>query len=190
MGRADLFTFRLFSKSNWTQSQAQQLPKAVTIPSESSCDIYLPSPYLIGLDKDNREAISFNYQINLLHRPTSADTEDFFTFPNLFGQKDSPLKMCLLSEPQSLFNENLNLSPHDILADEIGYSLIDNGSYNAIEVRIPTPSGVDLTAVKSIALYTQTEEGSERVAYIIKNVERLPNNRKLQSWWICSVFSD
>ena len=190
MGRADLFTFRLFSKSNWTRSQAQQLPKAVTIPSEIESDIYLPSPYLIGLDKDNREAISFNYQINLLHRPTAADTEDFFTFPNLFGQKDSPLKMCLLSEPQSLFNENLNLSPFDILADDVGYSLIDNGSYNAIEIRIPTPSGVNLTAVKSIALYTQSEEGSERVAYIIKNVEKLPNDKKLQNWWICPVLND
>ena len=190
MGRADLFTFRLFSKSNWTRSQAQQLPKAVTIPSEIESDVYLPSPYLIGLDKDNREAISFNYQINLLHRPTAADTEDFFTFPNLFGKKDSPLKMCLLSEPQSLFNENLNLSPFDILADDVGYSLIDNGSYNAIEIRIPTPSGVNLTAVKSIALYTQSEEGSERVAYIIKNVEKLPNDKKLQSWWICPVLND
>lgn len=98
--------------------------------------------------------------------------------------------MCLLSEPQSLFNENLNLSPFDILADDVGYSLIDNGSYNAIEIRIPTPSGVNLTAVKSIALYTQSEEGSERVAYIIKNVEKLPNDKKLQSWWICPVLND
>lgn len=190
MGRADLFTFRLFSKSNWTRAQAQQLPKAVEIPSESSCDIYLPSPYLIGLDKDNREAISFNYQINLLHRPTNSDTEDFFTFPNLFGHKDSSLKMCLLSEPQSLFNENLNLSPFDILADDVVYSLVDNSTLNAIEVRISAPGGVDLNAVKAIALYTELEAGSKRVAYIIKNVERLPNNRKLQSWWISPVFSN
>lgn len=189
MGRADLFTFRLFSKSNWTQSQARQLPKAVTIPSESSCDIYLPSPYLIGLDKDNREAISFNYQINLLHRPTDADTEDFFTFPNLFGQKDSPLKMCLLSEPQSLFNENINLSPAVILADDVSYNLVDNSSLNAIEIRIVTPSGVDLNAVNAIALYQDSDDGG-RYAYIIKNVSKQPNNKKLQSWWLCPVFSN
>lgn len=189
MGRADLFTFRLFSKSNWTRTQAQQLPKAVEIPSESSCDIYLPSPYLIGLDKDNREALSFNYQINLLHRPTVADTEDFFTFPNLFGQKDSPLKMCLLSEPQSLFDENINLSPAVILADDVSYSLVDNSSLNAIEVRITTPSGVDLNAVNAIALYQDSDDGG-RYAYIIKNVSKQPNNKKLQSWWLVPVFSD
>lgn len=189
LGRADLFTFRLFSKSNWTRSQAQQLPKAVTIPTESESDIYLPFPYTIGLDKDNREAISFNYQINLLHRTTATDTEDFFTFPNLFGEKDSPLKMCFLSEPQSLFNENINLSPAVILADNIGYSLVDNSSLNAIEVRIPTPSGVDLTAVKSIVLYQEDEIGG-RYAYIVKNVSKLANEKKLQSWWICPVYTD
>ena len=190
MGRADLFTFRLFRKNSWTLSQSRKLPKAVTIPTESSCEIYLPSPYLIGLDKDNREAVSFNYQINLLHRPTEADSEDFFTFPNLFGQKDSPLKMCLLSEPQSLFDENLNYSFGAILADNIDYSLINNNGLNAIEVRIPTQSGVDMSKVKSIVLYQETSKGGNRTAYIVKNVERLPNNKKLQSWWICPVFCD
>ena len=149
----------------------------------------LPASYLIGLDKDNREALSFNYQINLLHRPTVADTEDFFTFPNLFGQKDSPLKMCLLSEPQSLFDENINLSPAVILADDVSYSLVDNSSLNAIQVRITTPSGVDLNAVNAIALYQDSDDGG-RYAYIIKNVSKQPNNKKLQSWWLVPVFSD
>ncbi len=189
MGRADLFTFRLFNKTNWTRAQSQQLPKAVTIPSESDCDIYLPSPYLIGLDKDNREAISFNYQINLLHRPTEADSEDFFAFPNLFGRKDSPLKMCLLSEPQSLFNENLNLSPALLLADDVSYNLVDDSSLNAIEIRITTPSGADLNAVKAIALYQDNDDGG-CYAYIVKNVEKQPNSKKLQSWWICPVLND
>ena len=203
MGRADLFTFRLFN-ATWRHEDAQTLPRSkryvrmeddtiVEIdiaPNEDDCDIYLPSPYLIGLDKDNREAISFNYQINLLHRPTETDTEDFFTFPNIFGQKDGPLKMCLLSEPQSLFNENLNLLPVDILVDDVSYSLDENDALNAIEIKIETPSGVDLTAVKAIAMYTEIESGSSRVAYIIKNVERLPDDKKLKSWWLHPAFCD
>lgn len=189
LGRADLFTFRLFSKSNWTRSQAQQLPKAVTIPTEIESDICLPSPYLIGLDKDNREALSFNYQINLLHRPTQADIEDFFTFPNLFGKKDSPLKMCFLNEPQSLFNENINLSPALVLADNITYELIDDARLNAIEVRIATPSGIDMAQVKSIVLYQEDEIGG-RYAYIVKNVSRLPDSQKTKSWWISPVYAD
>lgn len=187
MGRADFFTFRLFRKDDWTTEEAQQLPKAVYTPAESECYIYLPSPSGIALDKDNREAISFNYQINLLHRPTDSDKEDFFTFSNLFGQKDSSLRMALLSEPQSLFNNTVSTT--DILADNVSYSLVDNDTLNAIEVRITTPSGVDLSAVKSIVLY-QVDDTGGRYVYISKNVTQKEDKDKLSSWWIFPVYSD
>lgn len=191
MGRADLFTFRLFNKSDWTSEQAQALPKAIINPFDSDLgDIFVQNGNYIGLDKDNREEISFNYQINLLHRPTDSDSEDFFTFANLFGKKENPLKVCFLSERQSLFNENINLSDGSILADNVAYSLTDNSSFNAIEIKISTPSGIDLSKVKSIAFYDQKEIGGTRVAYIIKNVSKLPDNKKLNSWWIYPVFND
>ena len=91
LGRADLFTFMLFNKKTWTHEQAKQLPKAVITPSKSDCIAYLPSPYAIALDKDNREALSLNYQINLLQ-----EDETFVTYPNLFGAKGSRLQMCFL----------------------------------------------------------------------------------------------
>ncbi len=97
--------------------------------------------------------------------------------------------MCLLSEPQSLFNENLNLSPALLLADDVSYNLVDDSSLNAIEIRITTPSGADLNAVKAIALYQDNDDGG-RYAYIVKNVEKQPNSKKLQSWWICPVLND
>ncbi len=189
MGRADLFTFRLFRKTDWTHEQAQKLPMAVITPSESDCIAYLPSPYTIGLDKDNREELSFNYQINLLHRPTEDDAEDFITFPNLFGQKESPLKMCFLNEPQSLFNENVSMTTASVVADDVPYSLIENAEKNAIEVRITEPSGVNLDEVKAIVLY-QVDEIGGKYAYIVKNVQKQPNERKLRSWWISPKFSD
>ncbi len=189
MGRADLFTFRLFNKTNWTLAQARQLPKAPYVPTESESDIYLPSPYTIGLDKDNREAISFNFQINLLHRPTEQDREDFITLANLFGEKDSELKMCLLSNTQSMFNQDINASLHSVLADNVQYALIDNATLNAIEIKITKPTGVDLEKVKAIALYEESEGGA-RYAYIIKNVEKTPTEQRLKSWWLVPVFSD
>lgn len=188
MGRADLFTFRLFHKTDWTHEQAQRLPMAVITPSESDCIAYLPAPYTIGLDKDNREELSFNYQINLLHRPSEDDSEDFVTFPNLFGQKESPLKMCFLNEPQSLFNENVSMTTASMVADDVPYSLIENTVKNAIEVRITRPEGVNLNNVKAIVLY-QADSLGGKYAYIVKNVHKLLNERKLQSWWIFPVFS-
>lgn len=188
MGRADLFTFKLFYKCEWTREEARCLPKAATIPSDKESIVFLPQPYSIALDKDNREAISFNYQINLLHRPTETEKEDFFTFPNLFGQKESSLKMCFLTEPQSLFNENVNLSPAKILADNVDYQLVKNETLNAIEVQINAPIGMDKSKLKAIVLYQENEIG-ERYAYIIKNVTKLPDSKKLQSWWIYPVYN-
>lgn len=186
MGRADLYTFKFFNKTDWTYGQAQELPKAVFIPNDTDCQMFLPDPYLIGLDKDNREEISGNYQINLLHR-ASEEGDDFITFPNLFGQKDSPLIMCLLSEPQSMFNENLSITTANVIADNVSYNLIDD-ALGGIELRITDP-GVDLTEVKSIALY-QVDEAGGKYAYIVKNVVYLSNTSKLQSWWIYPVYND
>ncbi|MBQ8424420.1 MAG: hypothetical protein IJX17_00160 [Clostridia bacterium] len=185
MGRADLFTFRLFNKSDWSFQETQKLPKASIIPLEKDCQVYLPDPLLIGLDKDCREELSFNYQINFLHR-AQKDDDDFITFPNLFGTKDSELKMCLLDEPQSMFNENINLSAANIVADNVEYELnCNDGEF--IEIKITQPD-VNLDRVKSIVLYQQDEIGS-RAAYIVKNVHNLDNDEKLGSWWIYPVYN-
>lgn len=189
MGRADLFTFRLFNKTDWTLEQSRKLPKAAHVPTEAESDIYLPSPYTIGLDKDNREALSFNFQINLLHRATQADSEDFITLANLFGEKESELKMCFLSDTQSMFNQDINASLHSVIADNVQYSLINKAALNAIELRITKPSGVNLQNVKSIALYEEGENNA-RYAYIVKNVEKTPVEQRLKSWWIYPVFTD
>lgn len=189
MGRADLFEFRLFNKTDWTFEEAQTAIMGTEKPTVRQTVAGGGNDNVgIALDKDSREAISFNYQINFLHKASEADVEDFITFPNLFGQKESELKMLLLSEPQSLFNENINLSGAEVVADNVTYELIDD-EQEAIEVRIIPPEGVDLSVVKAIALYHESKQGG-RTAYIIKNVAKLPDADKLKSWWIYPAFID
>ena len=60
---------------------------------------------------------------------------------------------------------------------------------NAIEKRITEPTCEDLTKVKAIALYEETQGGS-RYEYIIKNIEKTPTEQRLKSWWLVPVFSD
>ena len=85
-----------------------------------------------------------------------------------------------------MFNENISLSPHIVLANNVVYNLISDGA-NAIKLRI-TPPSVDLSEVKSIVLY-QVDEIGRRYAYIVKNVAKLPDNEKLQSWYIYPTFN-
>lgn len=184
MGRADLFSFRLFNKTNWTIEQARRLPFAESndfVPSESASAFYLSDSLSIGLDKDNREALSFNYQINLLHEDAT-----FVTYSNLFGQKNSRLKMCLLNTEASLFDDGVAMTARTIIADNITYSLI-NTSRNAIEIRIMRPANISASAVKSIVLYE--EEGASKYAYIAKNVGGVADADKFNSWWLYPVFT-
>ncbi|MCH5163085.1 MAG: hypothetical protein J1G38_06305, partial [Clostridiales bacterium] len=193
LGRADLMSFRLFHKTDWEPEQVQKLPQAIVSVSDSDSIVRVPGGdnWAIALDKDCREEISFNYQINLLHRPTQNDRADFFTFPNLFGEKKSSLKACLLSESQSLFNENVNISTADILADKVDYKFYD-ASDGAIGIRFNPSAEIDLSRVKAIVLYDEDETQSEprtRSAYIVKNISLLTPDGRLPDWFIYSVFN-
>ncbi len=184
-GRADLFSFKLFNKDGWSFEESQKLPQAVINVKDADSIALVKGGDNIGiaLEKDCREELSFNLQINLLHRPTEEDKQDFYTFPNLFGDKDSALKVCLLSEAQSMFSENVNIINADILADNVDYEL--NDETNAIRIEIKVPPIVDKQKVRSIMFYEKI--GESKTAYIIKNVDGLTND--IVSWWISPAFS-
>lgn len=190
LGRADLFRFVLFHIDKWDGEQAQQLPMAdnITLPSDSVIGVQGHNNMAIALDKDNREEISFNYQINLLHSAKEGD-DDFITFPNLFGRKTSNLKVCLSTQEQSLFNENVDLTSAAIIASvPYTFGKSDKGSLT-IEFGEPIfIDGADISQVKSIVFYHEDNE-SGRVAYIAKNVGKLPNDEKLLWWYIAPVFN-
>lgn len=189
MGRADLFKFRLFNKLDWTNEEMRSLPKPIYEPSNNESIVHCANEDIdnaIPLDKDGREEISFNYQINLLHGDNTEN--DFITFPNLFGTKDSPLKMLLSKEIQSLFDEDLILKGDVVIADDVTYDIADD-ERNAIRIDITPPSGIDLSQIKSIVLYQEDNIGG-RYAYIAYNVEHLPDEQKLQPWYIYPVYND
>jgi len=192
MGKADLFSFRLFNKTDWTMEQTQRLPFAEEsendfVPTETESIFLLPDNLSIGLDKDNREALSFNYQINLLNLNPDNDSNIFVIFANAFGQKNGRLKMLFLNHTVSMFDETVELSESSIVADNVTYELIDDES-NAIEVKITQPSGINMDDVKSIILYDT--ENNLNYVYIAKNVAELSSEDKLQSWFIYPVYND
>lgn len=193
MGKADLFSFRLFNKIDWTRNEAQRLPFAEQdngdfVPAESDSIFLLPDNLSIGLDKDNREALSFNYQINLLNSNSENEKDAFVIFSNVFGEKKGRLKMLFLNHTVSMFDETVELSESSIVADNIEYTLEAGENNDSIEVRISSPENINMDNVKSIILYDTDD--NLNYAYIAKNVSNLSNEDKLQSWWIYPVFAD
>ncbi len=206
-GRADLMQAKLFHKRLTTDSELEQIPqtpKAFITPETNSVYVEIGgNNKAVALEKDNREILGFNYQINLLHRAASGD-DDFITFPNIFGRKDSDLKMLLLSEEVSMFDENPDITSRNatVIAEGItlgngneNFQIDTSTNANQIIIRFPSESNItwrnggDISKVKSIIFYQETVENG-RASYIAKNVVKLPDEQKLQPWYIYPVYND
>lgn len=188
MGRAELCSFNLFRKEDFSQEEIQSLPKGIYKPSEDESFACVPITKLIALDKDCRESLSFNYQINLLHKPDE-NNDDFIVFPNLFGNKESDLYCCLLNREISLFDTGVDFSYDTLIRDKLKYQIVDNTEKNVIEIKFELSETIDLNKVKSIVFY-QIDEAGERAVYLAKNVAHSKDEDKLQSLAICPVFND
>lgn len=198
MGRADLFKFKLFNKKDWLPFQSQMLPKGgyyqnidgeldyVSFePTESFSQV--PEPYLIGLEKDCREALSFNYQISLLYRNDDGNG-DFITYSNLFGKKDNILKCCLLNKEVSMFDENTNTVAADIILDDVNFEFVFDEDDEQIIIKFNMDLNINYSEVKSVVFFEEDSKGN-RVSYIAKNfktglIDKVPN------FYIYPVFND
>lgn len=193
MGRADLFNFRLFNKSDWNYIQSQSLPKACIEPTEEESIVYLPltgesgnEKNYIALDKDCREALSFNYQINLLHNNDDGEG-DFVTFSNMFGDKDSELYCCLLDEEVSIFDENTSVISANVVVDNVVYFLEEDSNNQQIIISFDDLD-IDFSKVKSLVFYEIDSDGN-KVSYLAKNFKNGLTD-SIPNLYIYPVFAD
>lgn len=184
MGRADLYQFKLFyrKRDDLTLDQIRTLLKAPFTPTDAESPILLSGNKSIALDKDCREALSFNFQINLLDK-----NFEFITFSNLFGDKHGRLKLMLYSKTLGMFDQTLNLATEKIIADDVAYDLISDETNNQIAIKITSSQDINLSDVKSLIWYDDNDGVKD--IYLVTNVDKLPNNEKLKDRFIYPVFS-
>lgn len=185
MGRADLYQFKLFHRNRKDLEDlntVRSLAKAPFVPADNECQALLSGSKSIALDKDCREALSFNFQINLL----DTDTE-FITFSNLFGDKKKRLKLMAYNKTLGMFDQVVNLASGTVLLEDIQYQLLDDNTNNQIQIKITQPDGLDLESVKSLIWYD--DDNGVKDIYIVANVDKLPNEEKLKDRFIYPVFS-
>lgn len=225
-GRAKYFKFRLFNKSDMTYEEAQALPGIVRIESDKEgkgvikkLDTENMSEYIAGIDsvdtltkkvnddstyivlnKDNREALSFNYQISLVC------DDEFVIFPNLFADKHfekniSKLSCCALNVEVGRFDEqkDIKISSGQKVADfSYEYGKDDLGN---LEIKIENTNNIHNDAIKrikSIIFYAESDTG--HVPYIAKNYkvmdwERIESSANeaqslIDTWYIYPIYND
>lgn len=185
MGRADLYQFKMFyrTRQDFSLSQIRELTKAPIIPTDAESQILLSGNKSIALDKDCREALSFNFQINLIDKDV-----EFLTFPNLFGEKKGRLKLLLYNKSLGMFDQTINLAAGTILKDDVAYQIINDETNNQIVISIETPQGVDMSKVNSLIWYD--DNNGVKDIYLVSNVETLPNSEKLKNRYIYPVFTE
>lgn len=184
MGRADLYQFKMFyrSKEQLDLDTTRSLLKAPFVPTDAESQVLLSGNKSIALDKDCREALSFNFQINLLDKDI-----EFVTFSNLFGDKTSRLKLMLFSKSLGMFDQTINLTNGTILSENVTYQLVNDETNNQIVIKITQPQNIDLSEVKSLIWYEDID-GIKNI-YLVTNVGNLPNNEKLKNRYIYPIFN-
>lgn len=213
-GGADLLQVLAFkNKKEWTIEQARRLPftdlekrdeqnnpirdEKGNIIKENFAPKYeeettifgLPSNLYLGLNKDNREAISFNYQINLIDK-IAEDRNSFVFFSTLFGKKYSRLKLALLNIYAPMFSETISVDATTIVKKETEkmqlYQLIEEENTLKIDILKENLQDIDLSKVKSLVWYD--EKNGTKIPYIVKNLVTVADEEKLNPLYIISIY--
>lgn len=181
-GGADLFSFALInlSEANLNCNRVSQIPDATGfLATDVNCCIKSPENSWIVLNKDNREALSFNFQINLLY-------DDFIVYSNIWGEKNGAMKIMLRKDRIPQFSQTFEMfRSENILAD--GMPVEFELREQAIGIRINV-SKVDVGELGSIVLYSEVSD-TQRSVYIVRNVDTLSNEEKAATWWIYPTFT-
>lgn len=186
-GKADKFQFNLFylDPTTLTKEQSQTIILAKNDIETSVSFANVNSQNYIALNKDNREALSFNYQINLIY-------DEFITFNSLFAPKvdaNNKLRLMLYEQYVGLFDQFLDFDETKVqeLTEDTegvvsgGYYL--NNSFNAeLEITVLlSQANIDTKKNYSLIWYenkvdssgniiTDSNDNPIRIIYIAKNL--------------------
>lgn len=110
-GRVDMMSYSLGYKNSFTVEEIRAMPKQQTLTN------IVASVNNRVLIKDNREELSNNFQINLLHRDS-----DIILCKGIWWNKDSRVRLCALENKGNKFDNNI-LQNGLIIADNLDYTI-------------------------------------------------------------------
>lgn len=203
-GRADLVDFALIRDYEIPNEKVMLMPANPINMTAKNGDNYAIAPsYIfgneklaewgdnyhgIGLLKDNREALSFNYNLQVL-----ADSHRFVLSAYMWQLNKTNLKIALLSEEvNKISNDTI---PNNMLTEnlfDVNFEVLDNG----IKIKMnEILQNVDMQNIKSIAIISTNEvndyNGSGAKYFIMaRNITGLSEQEKIEDWYIGCIDKD
>lgn len=142
----------------------------------------------IGLLKDNRESLGFNYNLQVI-----TDSDRFVLSAYMWQIGKSNLKIALLSEEvNKISNETIS---DDIITNNL-FDLVcekADSEKGGIKVNIKSVlETVDMSAIKSIAIISTNEvndyiNSGAKYFIMARNVDGLKEDEKKKDWYVSNV---
>lgn len=178
MGRADLMQFKLFFKNNWSAAQINALPRTYTyknVNGKETTQSFVPVKHLISppaniaIDKDNREALSFN-----LRNSFQWNRKNIILFNNIWGLKVARLKVALCKDIKNEFNVSdlLSTAIYDGNAQVLNVAWVIKSATNKLSILFADSDKIKYKGrFKSIVFYDDAAMG--KPYYIVVNSSAL-----------------
>lgn len=195
-GRADLLDFSIIEDYEMTPEQVHNRPlnpidtitnKLCLFSSEKEGEIIVPNSHGIALLKDNREMLSFNFNLQVI-----SDSDRFVLSAYMWQNNKNNLKLALLNEEvNKISNETI---PNRIITEQlfdIDKELLPNCAGIKINIE-KTLKNVNLENISSIAIISTNEvndyvNSGAKYFVIARNVSDLSIEEKKQDWYLGNV---
>lgn len=195
-GRADLLDFSIIEDYEMTPEQVHNRPlnpidtitnKLCLFSSEKEGEIIVPNSHGIALLKDNREMLSFNFNLQVI-----SDSDRFVLSAYMWQNNKNNLKLALLNEEvNKISNETI---PNRIITEQlfdIDKELLPNCAGIKINIE-KTLKNVNLENISSIAIISTNEvndyvNSGAKYFFIARNVSDLSIEEKKQDWYLGNV---
>ena len=155
--------------------------------SEKEGEIIVPNSHGIALLKDNREMLSFNFNLQVI-----SDSDRFVLSAYMWQNNKNNLKLALLNEEvNKISNETI---PNRIITEQlfdIDKELLPNCAGIKINIE-KTLKNVNLENISSIAIISTNEvndyvNSGAKYFVIARNVSDLSIEEKKQDWYLGNV---
>lgn len=208
-GRCDMIDFAIVKENEFTNEEVLNLPanpidfstqeqQNNLLFSNATTETYGTNNHGLIILKDNREALSFNYNLQVL-----TDSDRFVLSAYMWQKGKENLKIGLLKEEINKIS-NATIPSTNFVVENIPFSSLDGGHYILIEIESALSAYAEsqnitveelMEGIKAIVIYSTNEvndysESGAKYFVFGRNITDLELSDKTANWFLSNYSKD